>query len=508
MKAISALFQGIRAKLLGLVVLPIVLFAALSLVSIKALHKQQEEANLIALDRLPKTESIMLTRVHANALMRFLWTSAAISEPGVRNEKLNEVEERFTAFEKEVQHFSSLKLSAIMQEDFAPVLKDAEAMKAPLAEAIGLLRKNTPESDKIANGLIFTKMVPLVYDISQAIEKCTHLLDEQVEAEIKEANIAANFGQNSVIFLSLIGGIILIGYGFYISNKLYSSLNHISQAISTTQNQVMLASGELATASHQASAGSTQAASALEETVASIEELTSMVKVNADHSQSASALSRASIDSALEGEKEMRVLTEAMKDISEGSKKMSEIIEVIDGIAFQTNLLALNAAVEAARAGEQGRGFAVVAEAVRVLSQKSAVAAKDISQLIIDSGEKVQRGASVAGRSSVLLTNILDSVKKVADLNNEIAAASSEQATGISQISIAMTELDLSVQQNAQASEEVAQLSDKMAEQSDVLQSSVQELEVILQGESAAQQIEDSASSYNKPAKLKLVKAG
>lgn len=508
MKTFSALFQGIRAKLLVLVLLPIVLFAALSLVSIKALHKQQEEANLIALDRLPKTESIMLTRVHANALMRFLWTSAAITEPEVRHEKLNEVEERFATFEKEVQHFASLKLSATMKEDFAPVLKDAEAIKAPLAEAVGLLRKNTPESDKIASHLIFDKMVPLIYDISQAIEKCTHLLDAQVDAEIKEANIAANFGQNSVLFLSLFGGVILIGYGFYLSNKLYSSLNQISQVISATQGHVMSASGELATASHQASAGSTQAASALEETVASIEELTSMVKVNADHSQSASALSQASINSALEGEKEMQVLTAAMQDISDGSKKMSEIIEVIDGIAFQTNLLALNAAVEAARAGEQGRGFAVVAEAVRVLSQKSAVAAKDISQLIQDSGEKVQRGASVAGRSRVLLTNILDSVKKVADLNNEIAAASSEQATGISQISQAMTELDLSVQQNAQASEEVAQLSDKMAEQSEILQASVQKLEVILQGESAAEVQEHPVSTYNKPAKLKLIKAG
>lgn len=512
MKTVSRLFQGIRAKLLVLVLLPLALFAALSLVSIRALHKQQEEANLIALDRMPKTESILLTRVHSNALMRFLWTSAAITDPKVRHEKLNEVEERFTAFEKEVQHFASFKLSPTMREDFAPVLKDAELLKTPLFQAIGLLRKNDPESDKMASQVIFDKMVPQIYEITQAIEKCTHLLDEQVQEEIVLANKAADFGQNSVILLSLLGGLLLGAYGLYLANKLYASLNQISHAISETQGQVMTASGELATASHQASAGSTQAASALEETVASLEELTSMVKVNADHTQSASGLSRASIESALEGEKEMRALTEAMNEISVGSKKMSEIIEVIDGIAFQTNLLALNAAVEAARAGEQGRGFAVVAEAVRVLSQKSAVAAKDISQLIHDSGDKVDRGAKVADRSRVLLSNILESVKKVADINNEIAAASSEQAQGISQISQAMTELDLSVQQNAQASEEVAQLSDKMAEQSDVLHTSVQQLEVILQGEQAAPtevaQANHHAGSTRKPAKLKLIKAG
>lgn len=495
MVQVGSVFKGIRAKLIVLVLLPIAMFVALSVLSMKALHTQQTEANLIARDRLPKTESILLTRVHANALMRFLWTSAAITDRQIREEKLKEVESRFVTLENEIHRFAGFSLSKTMKEDFAPVLKDVEEIKVPLSQALLHLRKNDRESDKLANQVIFEHIVPKVYDLTQNIEICSDLLNTQVKAEIIEADAAANFGRNSVLFISILGGLILLIYGAYISNKLYFSLNQISGAIANTQGQVLAASGSLASASYQASSGSTQAASALEETVASIEELTSMVKINAENSQSASGLSAQSIKSALEGEQEMQLLIEAMQEISVGSKKMAEIISLIDGIAFQTNLLALNAAVEAARAGDQGRGFAVVAEAVRTLSQKSALAAKDISLLIQDSTEKVQRGSSIADRSGVLLNNILTSVKKVADLNSEIASASSEQAQGISQISQALSELDTSVQQNAQASEEVSQFSQKMAEQANLLQTSIGQLEVLLRGEPAERDVNVPAAA-------------
>ncbi|MDG0818141.1 methyl-accepting chemotaxis protein [Bdellovibrio svalbardensis] len=509
----ASVFSGIRAKLLVLVLLPIAFFAALSFVSILALHKQQHEANMIAKDRLPKTESILLIRVHANALMRFIWTSAAISDAKIREEKIKEVESRYDLLKEEVKKFSSFHLSPEMRSDFETVLKDTENIGVPLERSLALLRKNDIASDKEATSIIFSEMVPKIFDLSRNVEKGTNLLNTQVKAEIEAGDAAAEMGQNSVILLSIFGGIGLLIYGLFMSSKLYSSLSKISNSISETQGQVMEASGQLASASHQASSGSTQAASALEETVASIEELTSMVKINADNSKSASSLSLASIQSAQDGEKEIRNLIESMHDISASSKKIEEIINVIDDIAFQTNLLALNASVEAARAGEHGRGFAVVAEAVRSLSQRSASAAKDINQLIKDSVSKVDNGSSIADRSEVLLQNILTSVKKVADLNNEIAAASSEQAEGISQITKAMTELDISVQQNAQASEEVAQFSEKMAHQAGVLEGSVSQLHAILQGtargsaDSKEISLKTAPSVKNVKPQLRVVKA-
>ncbi|RYZ67811.1 MAG: chemotaxis protein, partial [Proteobacteria bacterium] len=223
----------------------------------------------------------------------------------------------------------------------------------------------------------------------------------------------------------------------------------------------------------------------LAETVASTEELSSMVKLNSDNAKQAAALAHTSCKSAEEGENEIQSLITSMTDISASSKKIEEIINVIEYITFQTNLLALNAAVEAARAGEQGKGFAVVAEAVRNLAQRSASAAKDITVLIKESVTKIERGSKVADSSGSVLKNIVTSVKKVSDLNSEIASASAEQANGISQITKAMNELDRATQQNASASEEVAASSEEMSSQAYSLRSLVTELMALIEGASA-----------------------
>jgi len=238
----------------------------------------------------------------------------------------------------------------------------------------------------------------------------------------------------------------------------------------------------LSVAGQSLSQSSSASAASLEETVASLEEMTSMVKMNSDNAKQAAALSAASSEAAVQGEKEMSELIASMSEISDSSKKIEEIINVIDDIAFQTNLLALNAAVEAARAGEQGKGFAVVAEAVRSLAQRSAEAAKDITSLIQESVAKIERGTHKADKSGEVLKNIVVSVKKVADLNTEIATASEEQSTGIGQISKAMNQLDQSVQSNAASSEEIAGTAEEIKRQSDVMRDVVLEINTEVNG--------------------------
>jgi methyl-accepting chemotaxis protein len=205
--------------------------------------------------------------------------------------------------------------------------------------------------------------------------------------------------------------------------------------------------------------------SALEETAASLEEMTATVKQNAGNAMQANQLASGARDSAEKGGQVVSSAVSAMGAITEASKKVADIISVIEQIAFQTNMLALNAAVEAARAGDQGRGFAVVAAEVRNLAQRSAGAAKEIKSLIQDSQEKVEQGAKLVNRSGETLQEIVGSVKKVSDIIGEINAASEEQASGIDQINSAVTSMDKGTQQNAAMVEEAAAAAESLSEQ-------------------------------------------
>ncbi len=244
--------------------------------------------------------------------------------------------------------------------------------------------------------------------------------------------------------------------------------NMVSDIVSASSN-INVSSNEIAQGNANLSQRTEEQASSLEETASSMEELTGTVKQNADNARQANQLASSARSEAEKGGEVARRTIEAMTEINSSSKKIADIIGVIDEIAFQTNLLALNAAVEAARAGEQGRGFAVVASEVRNLAQRSAGAAKEIKSLIKDSVEKVEEGSKLVNDTGKSLDEIVGSVKKVSDIIAEIAAASQEQASGIEQVNKTVMQMDEMTQQNAALVEQAASASASLNDQAEGL---------------------------------------
>jgi methyl-accepting chemotaxis protein len=238
--------------------------------------------------------------------------------------------------------------------------------------------------------------------------------------------------------------------------EMQDSLVKVVSNVRQGSESVATASAEIAQGNQDLSARTESQASALEQTAASMEELSSTVKQNADNAKQANQLAQSASGVAVKGGEVVAQVVDTMKGINDSSKKIADIISVIDGIAFQTNILALNAAVEAARAGEQGRGFAVVASEVRSLAGRSADAAKEIKTLISASVERVEQGTTLVDQAGVTMTEVVSSIRRVTDIMGEISAASNEQSLGVAQVGDAVTQMDQVTQQNAALVEEMA----------------------------------------------------
>ena len=265
------------------------------------------------------------------------------------------------------------------------------------------------------------------------------------------------------------------------SSSMMASLAEMQQALRQAVSDVRRNADSVATASSEIAQGNLdlsqrteEQASALQQTAASMEQLTGAVRQSADNARQASQLATAASDVAQRGGQAVGELVTTMQGLNESSRRIADIVGVIDGIAFQTNILALNAAVEAARAGDQGRGFAVVASEVRTLAQRSAAAAKDVKALIADSVTRIEAGGTVADRAGQTVGEVVDSIKRVSDLVAEISASSQEQSAGIDQVGQAVVQMDQVTQQNAALVEESTAAAESLRQQASQLLAAVQ----------------------------------
>jgi methyl-accepting chemotaxis protein len=294
--------------------------------------------------------------------------------------------------------------------------------------------------------------------------------------------------------------------------EMQDRLKNMVSDIKISAETIKVASGEIASGNSDLSSRTESQASSLEETASSMEGLTDTVKQNADNARQASKLVETASSVAVKGGEVVSQVVATMTDINQSSKKIVDIISVIDGIAFQTNILALNAAVEAARAGEQGRGFAVVASEVRNLAQRSAAAAKEIKTLIGDSVDKVHAGSQLVDQAGQTMDEIVASVKRVSDIMNEITSASQEQSVGIQEISMAIGQMDEMTQQNSALVEQAAAAAESLEEQADHLTRSLEVFKLSTVGAAmqAPASVRRAAASpqmskpANKPAALKI----
>ncbi|MET4676422.1 MULTISPECIES: methyl-accepting chemotaxis protein [unclassified Luteibacter] len=493
----------VRGRLYGVLGLLTIMLLGGAAVGLGAMHFQNEGMRKIYQEGLAPSE--MLSHIATNSLMSFV----VLGEAGTKVSNADQVKQKLAEFDKyqadidkTQAEFLKIPMSANVKklyDKWEATASDYDQAKADMVDAL-------KQADEGASDVLEMQVRPLLMDRQSQLTKL-------IEAKREEASeiYATESSQYALIRTLSIGSLaiglaicLLIGVlvirsvirtlneAVDIANKisegklghdvkvtrtdelgqLQSAFRAMDERLSDIVTEVRHGSGSVSTAAQQISRGNDdlsqrtqEQASSLEQTASSMEEMTSTVKQNAENASHANQLARGAREQAEKGGEVVAQTVVAMREINSSSKKISDIVSLIDEIAFQTNLLALNAAVEAARAGEQGRGFAVVATEVRNLAQRSAGAAKEIKGLINDSASKVRAGSELVDQSGKALAEIVESVKKVTDIVAEIAAASSEQSAGIDQVNHAVLQMDEMTQQNAALVEESAAAARAMHEQ-------------------------------------------
>ncbi len=360
-------------------------------------------------------------------------------------------------------------------------------------------------SNSIIEKLLNKNQQGIVTDVQKfeeqfgVLEEKLEALDNAIQAETQLVSDDAAWIET--LFVGTAVAIFVAGLciAYYTIRRLSVNLKKYTSDLDQSSNLVKSISESLSAANVQLSSSATESASSLEETVASLEELSSMISLNTENSKKAFQVSELAKKATDTGDQNIRDLSTAMVAIKSDSKKMEDIVNVIDDISFQTNLLALNAAVEAARAGEQGKGFAVVADAVRSLAQRSSASAKEINQMIKDSISKIEKGSQLANECNQSLKNISEHVKSVTELSGQIAQASAEQTTGLKQINQAMIQLDSASQENASTAEQVSKSASEANFQSDQMNQVVNELTSFIFGDGATTAPLATAAKVVKP---------
>jgi len=336
--------------------------------------------------------------------------------------------------------------------------------------------------------------------LGTVVEWADRTLELAVEGEVQKivAAVADGNFETRIPLEGKTGFFEALGRGF---NKMTDNMTEIVSWVQASATEVSRGAAEISQGNLDLSQRTEEQASSLEQTASSMEQMTSTVKQNAENSSKASQLAMAARDQAEKGGAVVTKAIRAMTEINDSSRKIVDIIGVIDEIAFQTNLLALNAAVEAARAGEQGRGFAVVASEVRNLASRSATAAKEIKGLIQDSVKKVEEGSLLVTQSGHTLEHIVTAVKKVSDIISEIASASHEQSAGIEQVNSAVMRLDDMTQQNAALVEQASASSESVANQATALNAMMGRYKVSKEASSAAVTAMSNSTAAHKASK-------
>ncbi|MCZ8294984.1 MAG: methyl-accepting chemotaxis protein [Hylemonella sp.] len=358
------------------------------------------------------------------------------------------------ALEKELRPLSEAYLDSIHQlEKRQQAIYDAALASAEQSAATGrqLLITGGVLALILSGVLAYLLARSIVKPIESAVDSARHISDGDLARPIQAG------GRDEVAQL------------LQALATMQQNLAQIVNRVRQGSESVSTASAEIAQGNSDLSARTESQASALEETAASMEELSSTVKQNADNARQANQLAQSASTVAVQGGEVVAQVVDTMKGINDSSRKIADIISVIDGIAFQTNILALNAAVEAARAGEQGRGFAVVASEVRSLAGRSADAAKEIKTLITDSVERVGHGTSLVDQAGQTMQEVVASIRRVTDIMGEISAASTEQSQGVAQVGEAVTNMDQATQQNAALVEEMAAAASSLRSQAQEL---------------------------------------